>query len=130
MKILSFVIASFVLSTTAFAVDIADIAGRYRISRPGSATVQILRVEGTGAVYLTERSPAGKLECWGSAQMVQNTLESAFACENGRVLEHKIYFSGARIFMDRFTARVFSSGDGRTRLMNFQKLANVLPEAI
>jgi hypothetical protein len=128
MKTLTFTLASLLLSASAFAAGLGDVAGRYRITRAGSPVVHLFRVESTGAVYLTEKGPNGNLECWGSAQMVRDTLETAFACENGRAFEHKVFFGGTRFFANRFSARV--TIDGKTRLMNFQKLMGFIPGAI
>lgn len=122
MKKLTLILAAMLIAPSAFALELRDVVGRYSITQPGSPVSYTARIDGIGALYLTARSSRGTLECRGVAQMIQNVLESALSCDDGRAFEHKIYFQGVRVRAPMFQARVYSSADRRTRLMTFRRL--------
>ncbi len=122
MKKFALAVAAMLIAPSAFALELRDVVGQYRIRQPGLPTYYTARIDGIGALYLTVHSNRGTLECRGVAQMIQNTLESALSCDDGRAFEHKIYFQGVRVRAPVFQARVYSSADGRVRLMNFRRL--------
>lgn len=122
MKKLVLAMAAMLIAPSAFALELRDVVGTYRITQPGNPVSYTARIDGIGALYLTARSNQGTLECRGVAQMSMNVLSSALSCDDGRAFEHRIYFQGVRVRSPVFQARVYSSADRRTRLMNFRRL--------
>lgn len=116
------VLAALFIAPSAFALELAHVAGKYKMTRFGSQVSYDLRIDSIGATYITKRSPAGSLDCRGSAMMVQDVLHSALSCDDGTAFEHKIFFRRVPVRSPSFQAPVYDGSNGSTLNMHFRRV--------
>jgi hypothetical protein len=115
------IVALMMVSTSAFAVTLADIAGTYEITSDDIPVVNMVEINEDGSVSLSEQTPYGSISCRGNASIADNTLESKVACDNGIEFVQRVNLEGIESF-EEFTANVFSSLYGQEIPMNFIKI--------
>jgi hypothetical protein len=122
MKKTILILAALFITPTAFALELAQVAGKYKMTRPGSRISYDLRIDSIGATYITKRSPGGSLDCRGSAMMVRDVLSSALSCDDGTAFEHKIYFHRVPVRSPTFQALVYDGSNGSRLNMQFRRV--------
>jgi hypothetical protein len=95
--------------TSASALTLNDIQGKYRVSHPEAPVENIVTIKADGTVSLIEKSAIfGEFKCEAKAKIKGEKVISEMICENGADFVQTINLAGITNF-NNFKAPVYSS---------------------
>jgi hypothetical protein len=121
MKAFALLTFALLASPSAFAFDLQELAGKYKVTHPDFPVETIITLDTEGKIRLDETSPMGEGVCEGTAVLDGAVLRSSVTCDNGRAFTQEIDLRGVSFFSPTFRAPVYSSLYKASIVMDFRR---------
>lgn len=117
----SLILATLLISTSAFSLDFKEIAGKYSVSPDYIPMSTIISISEDGVLSLTEETLFGSYTCTGQAEITNFVLSSNVSCTNGDEFYQEVDLTEVEDFSE-FRANVYTSLYDKVLPMNFVKI--------